>query len=306
VTLTGRAAELAARLAERSRGVGESITDAVVARELGNASVRAPGPALGVVEDIAVERTGLPAVRTRLYCYAATSRAPLLLFFHGGGWVVGDLDSHDRVCRHIAAEAGCAVLAVDYRLAPEHPYPAALEDAYAVLAWAAGQALPFEVSAIGVTGDSAGANLATVLCMLARDRGGPEIAAQLLVCPIADADFETASYREFAEGGGVLTLARMRWYWAQYAAGHEPTAPYLSPLRAAAHGLPPALVMVAGHDPLRDEGVAYAAHLRDAGVAVRLRHYEQAFHGFYGFYDELEIAAEAHRETARWLRAHLG
>jgi acetyl esterase len=215
-------------------------------------------------------------------CLGSFGSLPIIVFAHGGGFVFCDLDSHDDLCRAMSNGVGAIVLSVDYRLAPESPWPAAVDDVYAVADWAAGQAadLGADPARMVLAGDSAGGNLATVTALLARDRGGPEIAGQLLVYPAIAADFGTESYRRFGDGY-YNTTAAMAWYWDQYVPdvgdrGH-PTA---SPLRADLAGLPPAVVITAGVDPLYSEGEAYAKALAEASVTTIYRNYAGAIHGF--------------------------
>ena len=211
--------------------------------------------------------------------------APAVVYFHGGGWVCGGLDSHDSSCRLLAAVADCGVIAVDYRLAPEHPYPAATDDAICAWQWAVAHAgeLGFDPGRIAVMGDSAGGNLAAALCLAARDSGLPLPIAQGLIYPAVDMEFGAASHSTVGVGFG-LERRTMEWFREQYAA--DPSrwrTPLLSPLHAPDHaGLPPALVVTAGFDPLRDEGDAYAAALEGAGVAVRHLRYDDTIHGFFG------------------------
>src|SRR5262249_5257951 len=209
---------------------------------------------------------------------------PLLMYFHGGGWVIGDLDTCEGICRSLANGAGCIVVAVDYRLAPEHRYPAAAEDCYAATAWAAEHAreLGGDSRRIAVGGDSAGGTLTTVVALMARDRGGPPLGHQLMVYPVTEHSYETASYRDFADGY-LLNLELMTYFWNQYLGGaSDGLDRYASPLRAPdLRGLPPALVITAEFDPLRDEGEAYAARLREAGVPVTLSRYDGVFHAFF-------------------------
>jgi acetyl esterase len=222
-------------------------------------------------------------MRARLYAPAGGGpAAPLLVYYHGGGWVIGDLDTHDGVCRFLAANSGALVLSVDYRLAPEHPFPAAVEDAHAAFVWAAQQAaeLGADPARVAVGGDSAGGNLATVVCHLARD-GGPAPAMQLLIYPATDALGGQRSRQLFADGF-LLTAADMAWFEGHYlpdrAAAVDPRA---SVLRAEdLSGLPPAYVVTAGFDPLRDEGEAYAERMREAGVPVALRRHPGLVHSF--------------------------
>jgi acetyl esterase len=262
--------------------VEESTPEA--AREM----IRARTAALGPPEEVAaVADHRLPVaggeITARTYSPGGPGPHPVLVFYHGGGWVIGDLDTHDGLCRSLANAARCAVVSVDYRLAPESKYPVAAEDSYRALTWVAESAprLGVDPRRVAVGGDSAGGNLATVVALMARDRRGPRLAHQTLIYPVTDHDFDTPSYRDNATGY-VLTREGMRWFWRHYlvepAQGREPHA---SPLRAPSlAGLPPALVITAEHDPLRDEGEAYAARLLDAGVPVTLTRYTGMFHGF--------------------------
>jgi acetyl esterase len=251
-------------------------------------SMRTRTAALGPFEEVAavadhrVPVTG-GEIMVRVYRPAGVGPHPVLVFYHGGGWVIGDLYTHDGICRSIVNAAGCAVAAVDYRLAPEFKYPTPVEDSYAGLLWVVANAtrLGLDPARVAVGGDSAGGNLAAVMALLARDRRGPRLLLQVLVYPVTNHDFGTVSYRENATGY-VLGTEDMRWFWRHYLAreeqGREPQA---SPLLAKSlANLPPALVITAGCDPLRDEGEAYAGRLRDAGVAVTLTQYPGMFHGF--------------------------
>ena len=251
-------------------------------------SMRSRTAALGPFEEVpAVADHRVPVtggeITVRVYKPAGMGPHPVLVFYHGGGWVIGDLYTHDGICRSIVNAAGCAVASVDYRLAPEFKYPVPVEDSYAGLLWVVANAtrLGLDSARIAVGGDSAGGNLAAVMALLARDRRGPRLLLQILVYPVTNHDFGTASYRENGTGF-VLTTDDMRWFWRHYLSreeqGREMTA---SPIRAKSLAdLPPALVITAGCDPLRDEGDAYAARLRDAGVAVTLTPYPGKFHGY--------------------------
>jgi acetyl esterase len=247
-------------------------------------------------------------LRVRVYTPHGEPPFPIVIWFHGGGWVVGTLDTYDSLCRALAAAVPAVVVAVDYRLAPEDRFPAAVEDGYAATLWASrnAAALGGSQQRLAVAGDSAGGNLAAVVALGARDRGGPAIGFQLLVYPITDAAMDTASYREKADGY-YLTAAGMRWYWDHYLGGADGLRPDASPLRAAfVGGLPPALVVTAEHDPLRDEGEAYAARLRDAGVAAAVRRYPGMVHGFFRWRAVTATADACLQEAAAALRSALG
>jgi acetyl esterase len=244
----------------------------------------------------------------RVYTPEGEAPFPIVVYFHGGGWVVGTLDSYDRLCRALAAATPAVVVSVDYRLAPEHRWPAAVEDAYAATLWASRNAaeLGGAQHRLAVAGDSAGGNLAAAVALGARDRGGPAIAFQLLVYPVLDVAGDTASWREYADGH-YLTAAGMRWYWDHYLGPADGLAPDASPLRAAfARELPPALVVGAEHDILRDEGEAYAARLAEAGVDARAIRVTGMVHGFFRWRSVTPAADTALQESAAALRAALG
>jgi acetyl esterase len=273
-------------------------------------SMRARTAGLGPFEDVArVEDHRVPvtggAITVRVYTPAGAGPHPALVFYHGGGWVIGDLYTHDGICRALANAAGAVVASVDYRLAPEFKYPVAAEDSYAGLLFVVGQAaqLGVDPARIAVGGDSAGGNLAAVVALMARDRQGPRLRQQVLVYPVTDHRFDTPSYHENATGY-VLTLEGMRWFWRHYLARDEQGAePYASPLRAPSlAGLPPAIVITAECDPLRDEGEAYAARLRDAGVPITVTRYPGIFHGFFRMTRLHDHARAALDEVASGLR----
>ena len=245
---------------------------------------------VGAIDDFELPGGDGQPVRARAYtprdapADARTGALPLVVWLHGGGWVTGDLDSHDATCRALANTSGCKIIALDYRLAPEHKFPAGLNDCYAALQWfaARGEAIGIDPRRIAVAGDSAGGNLAAAVALMARDRGGPALAFQLLVYPVTHHAFDTPSYREYGNGY-LLTAEGMRWNWNHYlpdaAAGLHPLA---SPLLAPdLRGLPPALVVVAECDPLRDESEAYAKRLADAGVPVECRRHDGMLHAFF-------------------------
>jgi acetyl esterase len=255
------------------------------AREL-SAEMRpdVPGPEVGDVRDRTVPGfEGGPQVPVRIYTPEAHGPVPTVTFFHGGGFVLGDLESHDYLCREFVTESGCAVVATDYRRAPEHPFPAAVEDAYAVTKWVADNQDAFEGNGtLAVMGDSAGGTLAAAVTLMARDReDGPAIDFQALLYPSVSHRTDWASRRQNADGY-YLVEADMEWFQDCY---HESTVDrgnrYAYPLEACAFGdLPPATVLTAGFDPLRDEGIAYAEALADAGVTVKHRNYPAMIHGF--------------------------
>lgn len=264
--------------------------------------------ALAGVRDLTIEGPGgrLPL---RIYTPVGTGPFPILMYFHGGGFVVGDLDTFDSLCRETSAGAGVVVVSVDYRCAPEHPFPAAPDDCHAATRWAAAHApeLNGDASRIGVSGDSAGGNLAAVTALRCRDEGGPAIKAQLLVYPVCDADPAAyPSMRDNAEGY-LLSAADMGWFVGHYV--KDPAAlasPKLLPMRAATHaGLPPALVITAEFDPLRDEGNAYAARLIAAGVPVEARCYSGTIHGFYTFFMTMTLGRQAVDQAIGWLKRTL-
>ena len=223
----------------------------------------------------------LGGVRARFYRGLDAVDGDGLLYLHGGGWVLGGLDSHDGICRTLANEARCRVVAVDYRLAPEHPYPAALLDSAAVLAQLAADAAEFGIAPahLAVGGDSAGGNLAALLALQGRDGAGPAPCFQMLLYPAVDLTGSQPSVSQFP-AGVPLTGPGMRWFLGQYMAGADPADPAVSPLHAQLHGLPPAFVLTVGYDPLRDEGVAYARALEAAGCAVTHLHMATQVHGF--------------------------
>jgi acetyl esterase len=230
---------------------------------------------------------------------------PVLLWFHGGGFVIGDLDTHDSACRLLANQGDCMVVAVDYRLAPEFKFPAAVDDSHAALRWLALHAreIGADPNRIAVGGDSAGANLATVMALLARDDGHPKLAFQLLVYPCTAPEPETPSHRKFADGY-LLTRNNIVWFYKQYLRSQSDIKDFrFAPLVAEdLSNLPPALLLVAGYDPLRDEGVQYAQRLIEAGNRVTLVNYEGMMHGFILAGGVLDAAKRAIAQSAAALR----
>jgi acetyl esterase len=245
----------------------------------------------------------------RLYRPAGDGPKPALVYFHGGGWVIGSLASHDGACRRLAEVSGCVVVAVDYRLAPEHPFPAAFDDSYAATKWVVAEAasLGIDRTRVGVAGDSAGANLAAAVALKARDEGGPALAVQVLIYPATRFDAETPSMIRNAEGYG-LTTAAMRWFSAQYipdpALRQSPLASVMNAKSVA--GLPKALVVTAEFDPLCDEGEAYAERLHDAGVPVKAIRYDGTIHGFLRFNAEFRQTKALWNDLGVFLREWAG
>lgn len=236
-----------------------------------------------------IDEIGIPgpqgALMARIYRPTGSGPFPVCVYFHGGGWVQGNLDSQDAACRGIANGADCVVVSVDYRHAPEHKFPTPAEDCYLATSWVAkhGEQLNIDPRRLAVVGMSAGANLAAAVTLMARDRGGPHIAYQALLVPVTNHAFDTPSYRRCGEGYG-LTLKGMQWYWSHYLATPADGAhPHASPLRADdLRGLPDAFVMTSKYDPLLDEGEAYAKRLSEAGVDVSYECLAGMLHGFHG------------------------
>jgi acetyl esterase len=264
-----------------------------------------------VVPVAAVEDVALPGpaghLQARVYRPDAAGPVPTILFIHGGGFVIGDIDTHDNQCRTICRDVGAVVLSVGYRLAPEAPFPAAVEDCGAALTWTAVHAreLGGDPDRLAIAGDSAGGNLAAVTARLARDAGGPPLAAQLLIYPGTDFREDDARYpsREHNANGYFLTREDMEWFSENYMGTGDPNDPSLSPILAEdLAGLPPAVIVTAEFDPLRDEGEAYAQALAQAGVPVILTRYDGLIHGFFDLAALSPAAAEAVRETCTNLK----
>jgi acetyl esterase len=239
---------------------------------------------------------------------AAQGGRGMLVYFHGGGWVVGDIGSYDKACRYLAAKSGCIVVSVDYRRAPEHRFPAALDDALAAFDWVHTHAasLGGDPDHVGVGGDSAGGNIAAVVSLMARDRQGPQPAFQLLIYPATDLGGSFPSHQSHGQGY-LLTRPMMDWFRAQYLTSEADIADWrASPLKAASlAGLPPAYVCTAGFDPLRDEGKAYADRLQAEGTPVTYRNFDSLIHGFVGFTGTISAAARAMDEIAQAMRQAL-
>lgn len=285
--------ELSTLTADESRRISATVNEVFGFRGPSMRSNRAlalPGPS-----------GEIPA---RLYVpMGAVDHGPLLIYFHGGGFVDGTLETIDPVCRFLAARSRVRLLSVEYRKAPEHPFPAAVDDALASVAWARARALQLGSTPgrIGVGGDSSGANLATVVARLTRDEE-PPLRMQLLIYPVTDASRKRPSYRDFDEHFG-LTSARCDWFLEQYVTETQRADPKVSPLLADdLSGLAPAVVVTAGFDILLDEGEAYAERLRQAGVRVEERRHDGLFHGFARFFEVIPAARRALEETADAMR----
>jgi acetyl esterase len=311
VVLDADAAAVFAAFQEAGRPPYETVSPAE-ARELylGGRAVTNPEPP----ELLSVAPLTIPSpagsIPARIYTpktlRKAGGLAPALVFFHGGGWVIGDLDSHDVVCRKLAHEAELLVISVDYKLAPEHKFPAAVDDAIAATKWIAENAkqLGIDAARLTVGGDSAGGNLAAVVALAARDGGGPQIAGQVLIYPATDFAMTHPSHRE-PETSVLLTHSVIKWFCNHYLRGASDIDNWkASPARATTlAGLPPAYLLTAGADPLRDEGDEYAKRLKEAGVAVTYRHFPGQFHGFFTMGKLLQQANVAASDIGAWLKA---
>lgn len=292
------------QILEAMAASGLQLPDPMTAEAM-RATMNMPTPAPGIdvadVRDVQVAGAAGP-IAARLYHPAPGEVLPLVLMMHGGGWVIGTLDTHDGLSRVIARDSGCAVLSIDYRLAPEHPFPAPLDDCLAVIEDLPSRAGEFGVRETGyaVIGDSAGGNLAAAVALSLRGKPNAP-AAQVLFYPVTDANFETASYQATPKEA-FLTADMMRFFWDAYIGTSEPTG-LAAPLRAAdVSGAAPATVIVAGNDPLHDEGVAYAQKLRAAGVPTDLHDFGGAIHGFVSFFGAVPIADQAISLAAAALR----
>ena len=261
-----------------------------------NAALIGAGPAVDSVRDIVIpSQAGGMSARV----YSPVADAPgVVVYFHGGGWVVGSLDGWDASCRALAVASGCDVVSVDYRLAPEHVFPAAADDAFDALVWVATS--PDGLAAgrpVVVAGDSAGGNLAAVCALRARDAGGPALALalQVLIYPVTDCNLDRRSYQQYNGHEFIVNRRDMVWFWDHYAPDQAARVnPFASPLRAPdLSGLPPAYLITAEHDPLMDEGFAYAERLRAARVPVEHRHFGSQIHGFFTFVNVLDDADKA-------------
>ena len=270
--------------ASGAKPLGESTPEEARALSAAFAEMAGPGPRMARADDLTVAAADGFAIPIRVLVPEQGARG-VIVWLHGGGWVIGTVDQADTLGRKLAERTSCAVVLVDYRLAPEHRYPTAVDDCWDALVWTAAHlddVAGREDVPLIVAGDSAGGNLAAVTALRARDRGGPRLDLQVLIYPVTDADLDRPSYTA-AENQLILTRAAMAWFWDHYAPDPAQRAePDASPLRAASlAGLPPAVVLTAEHDVLRDEGEAYAAALTAAGVPVDFRRHDGQTHGFF-------------------------
>ncbi|HEX3952473.1 MAG TPA: alpha/beta hydrolase [Stellaceae bacterium] len=294
-------------LLDKGTGVPATHTLPVAeARRLYEARIplMAPAAAIGAVREQQIAGPDGP-LRLRFYTPATPGPHPLVVFFHGSGFVLCSLDTHDGMCRNLCGGADCVIVSVDYRLAPEHKFPAPLDDCIVATRWAIEHAATFgaDASRTVLAGDSAGGNLAAAAALRLRDEGGPSLAGQLLIYPVTDYHTPgTPSYVENADGYG-LTRDTMEWFWGHYLAAPADAAnPYAAPLRAADFSrLPPALIQTAEYDPLRDEGELYAERLRAAGVPVDMTRWPGMNHGFLFWVGVVDRAGEAMKECCAWL-----
>ena len=301
-----------AEILERTRGA-PAVADLTVAEARHTEAARLAGPppsgeGLADVVDGAVVGAGGGVVPIRVYRPPARAARPILVYFHDGGWVLGGIAVSDRVCRALAAVTGCIVISVGYRLAPEHRFPAAVEDAHAATVWALVHAaeLGGAPRRVGVAGEGAGGSLAAAVTLLLRAQRRHRLRLQLLMYPSTEVGSEMPSMSENAEGYG-LTRRDLRWFAGHYLnRERDALNPLASPLRAEDHsGLPPALIVTAEYDPLRDEGEAYAEKLRASGVAVKVRRYDGMIHGFLTYQEGSEVARAALAEIGREVREAL-
>ncbi|TWT01538.1 alpha/beta hydrolase [Planomicrobium sp. CPCC 101079] len=282
----------------------DQITPEAMRRSEASQLAAQPKEPVEKVEDRTIPLAGR-SLPIRVYTPKGEAPYPALVFYHGGGWVLGSIESHDAICRELANLASCVVISVEYRLAPEHKFPAAVDDAYESLEWIASHAADFEIDPgrIAVGGDSAGGNLATVACLIAKERKGPNIVHQLLLYPSAGPAADYPSMAENAKGY-LLTGEMMGWFQTHYLQGDEDRAhPYLSPILSEnLEGLPPATILTAQYDPLRDVGIAYAEKLQAQGVKVFHKNYADLIHGFANFSGFVPEARQAVADGAEELK----
>ncbi len=298
------AQEILRQFNERYSQIQEPVT-LKARRAMVETALRSPGPAVARVKYLRAPGPG-GEMPVRAYIPRGAGPFGALVWYHGGGWVIGNIDMADGTARHLAVAADCVVVSVGYRLAPEAKFPAPAEDCYAAAKWTHANAatLGVDPSRIAVGGDSAGGNLAAAVALMARDRRGPPLAFQLLIYPVIDRDFQTRSYLDNAKGY-LLTRAGMVSNWEMYLSSEADAAnPYAAPLQAKDfRRLPPALVVTAEFDPLRDEGEAYARRLIEAGVPATSTRYDGMVHGFLSYHEVADAGRQALAESAAALRA---
>ncbi len=264
-----------------------------------------PPPEVFAVEDTSTG-AGYSHVPVRIYRTSADMQAPAIVYYHGGGHVFGSLDTHDTIARFLAQSSGCTLVSVDYRMGPEHPFPAAVEDAYDAARWVADQAqsLRIDASRLAVCGDSAGGNLATVVALMARDSGAFAVSAQALIYPVVNFRGGTPSYDRYGKGYGILEADTVTWFMDRYLPDLKLRDNWrASPINAASlAGLPPALILTAECDVLHDEGVEYAAMLRAAGVLTEHAEFPGMIHGFFGYLGLVDDTERAHETVAKFLQ----
>ena len=286
-----------------TRPDGNTLTPAQARVDTG-AAQRGQGPKVARVEDRTIPVPG-GSIPVRIYWPKGKGPFPAVVWFHGGGWVGGDIALADGPSRYITDLATCVVVNVGYRLAPEHKFPTPVEDCYGAAKWTYENAKVLQVdpTRVAIGGSSAGGNLAAAVALMARDRKGPPLIHQVLVYPVIERNFESKSYREHGRGL-FLTKAMMKFYWEQYLRTNaDAEHPYVAPIKAKdLRGLPPATVETAEYDPLRDEGEAYAAALKKAGVPTKLTRYNGMIHGFMNMWSEIDGGRDALAEVARELK----
>lgn len=312
--VAGMQREVAARMSAAFASIGDGTGNAAEVRASLKASRRPPIPvAVGRVEDRRIDGPGgAESLGLRIYYPLepddSGSGVPVLIYFHGGGFVLCDLDSHDSCCRRLANGVGAVVVSVEYRLAPEFPFPAAVDDSWAATRWVAEHLDEFggDPARLVVAGDSAGGNLAAVMAMLARDRGGPPIAFQVLIYPVVDQRRKTSTASRHT-ASGVLTGQHMHWFTEQYlGATGDRNSVLASPILGDLAGLPPAHIVTGELDPLCEEGEQFGRLLQAAGVPANIRRYDRGFHGFFNLADHLPAARQANDDVCAVLRAALG